>query len=93
MARADLQLRLARSPILRYGLAATFFAIGLCLALLEQRSGLRDLEVLLCLFAIALTVCMRGHVLRSLQLRSRACPNNNRTRAMHSLRPSARRLA
>ena len=60
MARANLQLRLDRSPVLRCGLAATSFAIALCLALLEQRYGFRDLEVSLCLFAIALTVCYAG---------------------------------
>src|ERR1700704_2416172 len=66
------------------------FAVALGLALLEQRYGLRDLEVWLCLFAIALTVCMRDRVLGFL-LCSRAYPNNNRTiSSMHSLPPNAR---
>jgi len=62
MARANQRLRLARSSVLRYGLAATSFAIALCLALLEQRYGSRDLEVSLCPFAIAMTVWYAGPV-------------------------------
>jgi hypothetical protein len=45
MARQNLQLQLARSPVLRYSLAATSFAIALGLALLAQRYGFRNLEV------------------------------------------------
>ena len=60
MAWANLQLRLVRSPVLRYGLAATSFAIALGLALLEQRYGFRDLEVPLFLFAITLTAWYAG---------------------------------
>jgi PAS domain S-box-containing protein len=60
MARLNLQLRLARSPVLRYGLAATSFAVALGFALLEQRYGFRDLEVPLFLFAIAVTVWYAG---------------------------------
>ena len=60
MTRANLQLRLARSPVLRYGLAAASFAIALGLALLEQRYGFRDLQVPLFLFAIAVTVWYAG---------------------------------
>jgi PAS domain S-box-containing protein len=60
MARSNLQLQLAGSPVLRYGLAATSFAVALGLALLEQRYGFRDLEVPLFLFAIAVTVWYAG---------------------------------
>ena len=56
MARSNLQLQIARSPVLRCGLASVSFAIALCLALPEQRCGFRELEVPLFLFAIALTV-------------------------------------
>src|SRR6202035_371262 len=47
-------------PVLRYGLAATSFAIALGLALLEQRYGFRNLEIPLFLFAIAVTVWYAG---------------------------------
>src|SRR3984893_5224685 len=60
MAWSNLQLRLARSPVLHYSLAATSFAVALGLALLEQRYGFRDLEVPLFLFAIAVTVWYAG---------------------------------
>jgi PAS domain S-box-containing protein len=60
MARPNLQLRFARSPVLRYGLAAGSFAVALGLALLEQLYGFRNLEVPLFLFAIAVTVWYAG---------------------------------
>jgi PAS domain S-box-containing protein len=60
MARSNLRLRLARSPVLRYSLAAASFAVALGLALLEQRYGFRDLEVPLFLFAIAVTAWYAG---------------------------------
>jgi PAS domain S-box-containing protein len=60
MARSNLPLRLARSPVLHYSLAATSFAVALGLALLEQRYGFRDLQVPLFLFAIAVTVWYAG---------------------------------
>jgi PAS domain S-box-containing protein len=60
MARLNLQLQFAHSPVLRYGLAATSFAVALGLALLEQRYGFRSLEVPLFLFAIAVTVWYAG---------------------------------
>jgi PAS domain S-box-containing protein len=60
MARSNLRLRLARSPVLRYSLAAASFAVGLGLALQEQHYGFRDLEVPLFLFAIAVTVWYAG---------------------------------
>jgi K+-sensing histidine kinase KdpD len=60
MARPNLELRFARSPMLRYGLAAASFAIALSLALLTQRYGFRNIEVPLFLFAIAITVWYGG---------------------------------
>jgi K+-sensing histidine kinase KdpD len=60
MARQNLQLQFARSPVLRYGLAATSFAIVLGLALLAQRYGFRNLEVFLFLFAVVVTTCHAG---------------------------------
>lgn len=60
MARRNLQLQLARSPVLRYGPAATSFAIALGLALLAQRYGFRNLEVSLFLFSVAVTPCHAG---------------------------------
>jgi PAS domain S-box-containing protein len=60
MARPSLQLQFAHSPVLRYGLAVTSFAIALGLALLAQRYDLRDMEMPLFLFAIAVTVWYAG---------------------------------
>jgi PAS domain S-box-containing protein len=60
MARPNLQLQLAHSPVLRYGLAATSFAIVLGLALLAQHYGFRNVEVPLFLFGIAVTVWYAG---------------------------------
>jgi PAS domain S-box-containing protein len=60
MARPNLQLHFAHSPVLRYGLATGSFAIALSLALLAQRYGFRNLEVPLFLFAIAVTVWYAG---------------------------------
>jgi PAS domain S-box-containing protein len=60
MARPNLQLQFAHSPVLRYGLAATSFAVALGLALLAQRYGFRNVEVPLFLFAIAVTVWYAG---------------------------------
>ena len=60
MARPNLQLRFAHSPVLRYGLAAASFAMALGLALLTQRYGFRNIEVPLFLFAIAVTVWYAG---------------------------------
>jgi PAS domain S-box-containing protein len=60
MARPNLQVRFARSPVLRYGLAAASFALALGLALLTQRYGFRNIEVPLFLFAIAITVWYAG---------------------------------
>jgi PAS domain S-box-containing protein len=60
MARPNLQLQLAHSPVLRYGLAATSFAIALGLALLAQRYGFRNVADPLFLFAIAIAVWFAG---------------------------------
>src|SRR5271166_3541866 len=60
MARPNLQLQFAHSPVLRYGLAVTSFAIALGLALLAQRYGFRDVELPLFLFAVAVTVWYAG---------------------------------
>ena len=60
MARPTLRWQFARSPGLRYGLAATFCAIALGLALLAQRYDFLDMEAPLFLLAIALTVWYMG---------------------------------
>ena len=60
MARPNLELQIARSPVLRYGLAVASFAVALGLALLAQRYGFRDVEVPLFLFAIAIAVWYAG---------------------------------
>jgi PAS domain S-box-containing protein len=60
VARPNLELQLAHSPVLRYGLAAASFAITLGLALLAQFWGFRNMEVPLFLFAIAVTVWYAG---------------------------------
>ncbi len=60
MAWPNLQLQFARSPVLRYGLAATSFVIALGLALLAERFGFRNVEVPVFLFAIAGTVWYGG---------------------------------
>ena len=60
MARPNLQLRFAHSPVLRYGLAGASFAIALGLALLTQLYGFRNIEVPLFLFAIAVSVWYAG---------------------------------
>ena len=60
MARPNLPLRFAHSPVLRYGLAAASSAIALGLALLTQPYGFPNIEVPLFLFAIAVTVWYAG---------------------------------
>jgi PAS domain S-box-containing protein len=60
MARPNLQSRFAHSPVLRYSLAVTSFAIALGLALLAQRYDFRNVEVPLFLFAVAVTVWYAG---------------------------------
>src|ERR1700737_2748816 len=60
MARPNLQLQFTHSLVLRYGLAATSFAIALGLALLAQRYGFYNVGVPLFLFVIAVTVWYAG---------------------------------
>jgi PAS domain S-box-containing protein len=60
MARSNLLLQIARSSILRYGLAVTSFAIALGLALLAQRYNFHNVEVPIFLFAVALTAWYAG---------------------------------
>jgi signal transduction histidine kinase len=60
MARPNLQLQFAHSPVLRYGLAAASFAIGVGLAFLARSYGFRNVEVPLFLFAIAVTAWYSG---------------------------------
>jgi len=60
MARPNLQLQFAHSPVLRYGLSVTSFAIALSLSLLARHYGFRNVDVQLFLFAIAVTVWYAG---------------------------------
>jgi PAS domain S-box-containing protein len=60
MARPNRGLQIVRSPVLRYGLAVASFAFALGLALMAERSGFRDVEVPLFLFAIAVSVWYGG---------------------------------
>jgi PAS domain S-box-containing protein len=60
MAWSNLQLQMAHSPILRYGLAVISFAIALGLALLAQLYNFRNVEVPLFLFAVAVTAWYAG---------------------------------
>jgi len=60
MTRSYLQLRIAQSHALRYGLAVTSTTIALGLAVLGQRYGFHNVEVPLFLFAVALTAWYGG---------------------------------
>src|SRR5258708_5232650 len=60
MALPNLQSQIARSPVLRYGLAVTSFVIVLGLALLAQRYDFRNVEMPFFLFAIAVTAWYAG---------------------------------
>jgi len=60
MARPKLQSQFAHSPVLRYGLGVASFGVALGLALLAQRYGFRNVEVLLLLFAVAVTTWYGG---------------------------------
>src|ERR1700688_2349610 len=60
MARPNLQLQLAHSPVLRYGLAVASFAIALGLALLAQRYDFSNVELPIFLFAVALAAWYAG---------------------------------
>lgn len=55
-----LQLQIAHSAILKYGLAVGSFALALGMALLAQRYDFRNVEVPLFLFAIAITAWYAG---------------------------------
>jgi ABC-type Fe3+ transport system permease subunit len=59
MTRLGLELQIAHSPVLRYGLAVLSVATALGAALLLERYRFRGAEFLLVLFAIALT-CWYG---------------------------------
>src|SRR6202140_5168381 len=60
MARPNLQLQFTHSPVLRYGLGVSSFAIAWGWALLAQRYGFRNVEVPLLLFAVAVTAWYAG---------------------------------
>jgi PAS domain S-box-containing protein len=60
MAPSSLLLQIARSHVLRYGLAGMSFAVALGLALAAQRYGFHDVEVPLFLFAVAVTAWYAG---------------------------------
>jgi PAS domain S-box-containing protein len=60
MARSKLHVRIADSPVLRYGLAVASFGLALGLALLAQRCGFRNVEAPLLLFAVAVTAWYAG---------------------------------
>jgi PAS domain S-box-containing protein len=60
MAWSNLQLQMAHSPILRYGLAAASFAIALGLALLTEHYGFRSGQIALFVFALAVTAYYAG---------------------------------
>jgi PAS domain S-box-containing protein len=60
MPRSKPQLQFAHSAVRRYGLAVTSFAIAVGLGLLAQRYGLRNVEVPLLLFAVAVTAWYAG---------------------------------
>ena len=60
MARSNLELPLARSPVLRYGLAALSVSVALGAALLLERFHFRNVADPLFLVAIAVTVWYAG---------------------------------
>ena len=60
MALSNLRSQMARSAVLRYGLAILSFVVSLGLALLSQRLDFRNVEVPLFLFALALTAWYAG---------------------------------
>jgi K+-sensing histidine kinase KdpD len=60
MARPKLQLQIAHSPLLRYGLALLSVATACGTALLAQRYGFRNVADSLFLFAIAIPVWDAG---------------------------------
>jgi len=60
MARPNLQLRFARSPVVRYGLAVLSVSVSLGVALLLERFHFRNVADPLFLVAIAITVWYAG---------------------------------
>jgi PAS domain S-box-containing protein len=60
MAWPNFQLRITRSPILRYGFAVVSFTVALASALLAQRYGFRNVADPLFLMAIAISVWYAG---------------------------------
>jgi PAS domain S-box-containing protein len=60
MTYSSLQLRLAQSPTLRYGLAVLSTSIALGIALLSNRLGFHNVEVPLLLFAVAVSAWYAG---------------------------------
>ena len=60
MARSNLELQIARSPVLRYGLAALSVSVALGAALLLERFHFRNVADPLFLLAIAVTVWYAG---------------------------------
>src|SRR6202166_5077067 len=60
MARSNLELQIARSPVVRYGMAALSVAVALGGALLLERFHFRDVADPLFLLAIAVTVWYAG---------------------------------
>lgn len=60
MARSDLQLRIAQSAVLRYGVAVVSVTVAAGLALLAQHDHSRNVEVPLFLFAVALSAWFAG---------------------------------
>ena len=61
MARPNLQLQLARSPVLRYGLAVVSVSVALGVSLLLGRFHFRNVADPLFLFAIAIAVWYAGN--------------------------------
>ena len=60
MARSNLELQIARSPLLRYGLAALSVSVALGGSLLLERFHFRNVADPLFLLAIAITVWYAG---------------------------------
>src|SRR6202166_5373086 len=60
MARSNLELQIARSPVLRYGLAVLSISVALGVSLLLERFQFRNVADPLFLFAIAVTVWYAG---------------------------------
>jgi len=74
MARSNLELQIARSPVLRYGLATLSVSVALEGALLLERFHFRNVADPLFLFAIAIAVWYAGSGQQYLPLFSPASP-------------------